>query len=505
MSIVLDIDFCGSYASGSQWGSSSCYYYASSCEIWVGNSPSQFKNTYWEVNYIDVYSQGLVSPSSTPDLSATSGGPGLPSSALVPTPIATPPGPSASSGSGPVDTEVPPPPSGPGSGSKGGSGPTPMPSGSGSSVAPPGNTLPSNSTSGGISPTTPVPSSHSPTDSLVPVRNPATIGSFALLGCFASSTRFSAFTLSGDNGLMTPDVCIALCPSKVYAGVHERTCYCADALDVGTSALPDRSRCNIPCPGNPAQFCGGNNPLAVGKRDAPISFLLTVYVNLAGPPAANPPPAPGLGGVPGLTQTITTTIKYTTVCPTNPALLVTQEYCTTLKDCARCVKPSIPMTAVTQTCNKCGKNGGSSVTLTVPCVVAFGWANANGGDIGWQQPSPKPGDVGPLTPGGGPGQLPMPKPSVTGAPPVAPVAPVAPVGSPGAPGAPSGGQAPGPHPGAKVGNATVPAPTQVVVPTGAGGFKPVQAGAKRSGRTSAGVVYGTVLVGLLFWRFLHPG
>ncbi|KAK7704902.1 hypothetical protein SLS64_008250 [Diaporthe eres] len=48
MSIVLDIDFCGDYAGGSQWGSSSCYAYASSCEIWVGNSPSQFANSFWE-------------------------------------------------------------------------------------------------------------------------------------------------------------------------------------------------------------------------------------------------------------------------------------------------------------------------------------------------------------------------------------------------------------------------------------------------------------------------
>lgn len=418
------------------------------------------------MNYIDVYSSGPVSPiSPTPGLPATSGGP-------VPTPIATPPG------SGPIDTVVPPP------------------SGPGGSVVPSGNTLPSNGPFGGVSPTTPASSAPSPTDSLVPGRNPASIGSFALLGCFASTTRYRTFVLSGDNGLMTAEVCVALCPGRVYAGVHERTCYCADALDAGTSALSDRSQCNIPCPGNPGQFCGGNNPLALGRRDAPNSFLLTVYVNLVGPPAVNPPPAPGLGGVPGLTQTITTTITYTAVCPTNPALLVAQEYCTTLKDCARCAKPSVPMTAITQTCNKCGAGGESAVTLTVPVGVAPWWQE--GGDIGWQKPGPKPGDVVPPAPGGGPGQLPAPMPPMPGAPAVAPVAP-------GAPGAPGGGPAPGPNgngnpapqPGAKVGNATVPAPTQGVGPTGTGGFKPVQAGAGRSGKTSAGVLVGVVLVGLL--------
>lgn len=424
----------------------------------------------------------------------------------MPTPIATPPGSGNNTVSVPGDTSVP---SGPGG--------SVAPSGN----TPPGNTpiqsLPTNGPSGGVSPTTPVSSSPPPTGSSVPGTDPATIGSFALLGCFGSTTRFSTFTSSGDNGLMTPEVCVALCPGRIYAGVHQSTCYCADALDAGTSALPDQGRCNIPCPGNPGEFCGGNNPLAIGKRDAPNSFLLTVYVNLVGPPAVNPPPGPGLGGVAGPTQTITTTITYTAICPTNPALLVPQEYCTTLKDCARCAKPSVPMTAITQTCNKCGAGGESAVTLTVPVGVA----------PGWQKPGPKPGDVGPPAPGGGPGQLPAPKPPMPGAPPVAPVAPGAPGKSPvapgapvppgapvapgapmapGAPGAPGGGPAPGPNgngnpapqPGAKVGNATVPAPTQGVGPTGAGGFKPVQAGAERSGSTSAGVVFGVVLVGLLF-------
>lgn len=493
------------------------------------------------MNYIDVYSRALVAPSSsTPSLPTSSAdivgstGAGLPGSSgspatdgSVPAPIATSPAPSGfgnSSASVPAGSQVP-QPSGP-PGSDGAPGPTspnspvPVPSGPAGSGAPSGpfsgntpiQSLPSASSGlpGSISPTSPVSSSPSPVDSLVPARDPATIGNFALLGCFASTTRFSTFNLSGDNGQMTPEVCAGLCSGRIFAGTHERTCYCADALDAGTAALPDRSRCNIPCPGNPEQFCGGNNLLA--RRDAPNSFLLTMYINLVGRPAANPPPAPGMGGsgpgdgVASVTRTITSTVTYTTVCSTNPALLVTQEYCTTLKvpSCARCAagqvtKPTVPMTAITQACNKCGANGESTVTLTVPVGVASG--SANGGNIGGQQPGSKPGDVGPPPPGGSPGQQAVPKPPTPGAPPAAPVAPGAPV----APVAPGGGPAPGPNangpapqPAAKVGNATVPAPTQQVGSTATVGLKPVQAGAERTSRMNVGVVFGMVLVGLLF-------
>lgn len=474
------------------------------------------------MNYIDVYSRGLVSPSSSASgLPATE--PVAPSSAIagapsstgaqdgsVPTDIATPPVPASS---GPVE----PLPSGSAGGSDGGPGPTsangPLPSGPFSGNTPiqslPSVPAASSGPPGGVSPTTPSSSSPSPIDSLVPSRNPATIGNFALLGCFGSTTSFSTFSLSGDNGLMTNEVCVGLCSGRVFAGVHERTCYCADALDNGTSALPDRSRCNSPCPGNPGEFCGGNNLLA--RRDAPNTFLLTVYVNFVGNPGANPPPAPGMGGtgVATVTQTITSTVTYTTVCSTNPALLVTQEYCTTLKvpNCARCAagqvtKPTIPMTAITQTCNKCGAFGESTVTLTVPVGVASGWAN--GGNVGWQQPGSKPADVGAPAPGGGIGPQPVPKPPTPGAPPAAPAAPGAPV-APAAPGAPGGGPVPGPNgysnpvpqPGGKVGNATVPAPTQQPGSTATPGLKPVQAGAERTVRMSTGLVFGVLLVGLL--------
>lgn len=138
---------------------------------------------------------------------------------------------------------------------------------------------------------------------------------------------------------MTPEVCVGLCSTSQYAGVYDTNCYCADALDAGTLALPDRDSCDAPCPGDSVEFCGGTTAgAAAAKRDAPSNVLLTVYGNMAmaASDESEPQPAPGLGASSPsdynatVTQTITSTITYTTVCSTDAAKLVTSEYCTTL-------------------------------------------------------------------------------------------------------------------------------------------------------------------------------
>ncbi|KUI54912.1 hypothetical protein VP1G_02156 [Cytospora mali] len=372
MSIIINLDFCGSYA-GTLWGvDNTCADYAATCEDWVGNNPSQLTNVFWEVNYIDVYDAVTTTSVTLPSSSS--------SVPVVPYPT----------GSNISTTRT-------------------------TSIAISSSSLPGFSSAG--SSTTPVSSLPSPTDSIVPIHDPATIGTFAFLGCFSSSTGYSTFNESGNTGQMTPEVCVGLCSTNRYAGVYATTCYCADSLDAGTSALPDRDSCNEPCPGNPDEFCGGVTGTL--KRDAPSDILLTVYGNVADAAESEPSPAPGLGGSSPadysstITQTITSTITYTTVCSTNPAKLVTSEYCTTLT-ITSCVEyghgpktkahgpgpmnkavpwysPSsmnrtaagyvtapatnvtkeaaqtaVPMTTVTETCNKCGAEGESTVTLTVP-------------------------------------------------------------------------------------------------------------------------------------------
>ena len=72
--IVFDTTFCGQWA-GEVWGGSSCAQStgAGSCEEYVGQNPSAFKDAYWTVNSLKVYSgNGLVTgPSNTTEASGS--------------------------------------------------------------------------------------------------------------------------------------------------------------------------------------------------------------------------------------------------------------------------------------------------------------------------------------------------------------------------------------------------------------------------------------------------
>jgi hypothetical protein len=88
--IVFDTTFCGDWA-GQVWDGSTCAKStgASTCEDFVANNPSAFKDAYWSINALKVYqNNGGSSPSSAP---APSGAPssapapsGAPSSAPAP-------------------------------------------------------------------------------------------------------------------------------------------------------------------------------------------------------------------------------------------------------------------------------------------------------------------------------------------------------------------------------------------------------------------------------------
>lgn len=74
--------------------------------------------------------------------------------------------------------------------------------------------------------------------------------------------------------------------------------------------------------------------------------------------------------VPAATKTITLTseVVYTTICSTNPAHLVT--ITATVTYCPNDPShPSVPQSTVTQSCNGCGVNGQSVVTLTIPLAL----------------------------------------------------------------------------------------------------------------------------------------
>lgn len=89
MNIILDTTFCGDWA-GNAWSSDeTCSAKASSCEDYVQNNPEAFKDAYWSINSLKVYSND----GSTGSSSSSAGGYG--STPLTPsvgqtTPVATP-------------------------------------------------------------------------------------------------------------------------------------------------------------------------------------------------------------------------------------------------------------------------------------------------------------------------------------------------------------------------------------------------------------------------------
>ncbi|KAJ9619908.1 hypothetical protein H2203_008182 [Taxawa tesnikishii (nom. ined.)] len=73
--IVFDNTFCGDWA-GNVWSSSTCAAKADSCEAFVENNPSAFKDSYWTINALKVYQYSEYSKtdaaSTTPAVEATS-------------------------------------------------------------------------------------------------------------------------------------------------------------------------------------------------------------------------------------------------------------------------------------------------------------------------------------------------------------------------------------------------------------------------------------------------
>lgn len=71
--------------------------------------------------------------------------------------------------------------------------------------------------------------------------------------------------LSLVSSTFTVDKCVSSCQTAgyKYAGVeYGSQCFCGNSIGITTWAqLQDQSKCNIPCPGDSTNMCGGNNAL----------------------------------------------------------------------------------------------------------------------------------------------------------------------------------------------------------------------------------------------------
>ncbi|KAG4268014.1 hypothetical protein FPRO04_04430 [Fusarium proliferatum] len=117
---------------------------------------------------------------------------------------------------------------------------------------------------------------------------PGSIGDFAFFGCVGSTDGFPTFELLQTSGSMDLNLCASLAEGRAYFGVHDEECYAGDEIDGDNTSRVDSDQCDIECPGDDSEFCGGDAPLArrsrIQARQAiPNTIRLTVYVAVNGP------------------------------------------------------------------------------------------------------------------------------------------------------------------------------------------------------------------------------
>ncbi|KAH7252680.1 hypothetical protein BKA59DRAFT_417722 [Fusarium tricinctum] len=114
---------------------------------------------------------------------------------------------------------------------------------------------------------------------------PGTVGDFFLFGCVKSTAGFPTFDFSLSDGAMDLELCASQCEGRSYFGVHDENCYCGDEINDDDTTRVNTDECDIECPGDDSEFCGGNlllNQVSRRQDAIPNTFLLTVYVSVGG-------------------------------------------------------------------------------------------------------------------------------------------------------------------------------------------------------------------------------
>ncbi|KAH7198960.1 uncharacterized protein B0J16DRAFT_331421 [Fusarium flagelliforme] len=86
---------------------------------------------------------------------------------------------------------------------------------------------------------------------------------------------------------MTQELCGENCAAKgsPLFGTNRGTCYCGDELDDATTDREDDDQCDIPCPGDDEQRCGGDtSPARLGRlarrQNVAANILLIIYIDI---------------------------------------------------------------------------------------------------------------------------------------------------------------------------------------------------------------------------------
>jgi hypothetical protein len=106
-------------------------------------------------------------------------------------------------------------------------------------------------------------------------------------GCWAEPANGRLLThQQPDSSTNTLESCVQTCAGLGYkvAGAEFGTqCFCDNYVYNGGALAPNQADCNVRCPGNPAEFCGGPGRVTLYSIGAPQVFQ---------------PPAPQISGLP---------------------------------------------------------------------------------------------------------------------------------------------------------------------------------------------------------------
>ncbi|KAJ4123004.1 hypothetical protein NW768_009996 [Fusarium equiseti] len=187
------------------------------------------------------------------------------------------------------------------------------------------------------------------------------IGTFRFEGCLGSPDGYPSFELIGEGPDMTTEECVRLGTGRAYIGIYLRSCYAADTLDSAERVAT--GRCDLPCPGDPGLFCGGEiDTFSIAKsrfmsrkrldrRDAPADILLTLYAEteaISGSLTTS--------NVPSTVDATTDNFPISTAIPTVPT---TQPFI----DSVITIDPSVPFTQT---------QGGRPIIPPFPTSAGFG-------------------------------------------------------------------------------------------------------------------------------------
>ncbi|RBQ78052.1 hypothetical protein FVER53590_03435 [Fusarium verticillioides] len=121
-------------------------------------------------------------------------------------------------------------------------------------------------------------SSASSTSTSIAAGFPGDVGGFSLFGCAGSTAGFPTYTLAESSSLMGLNLCASLCEGRAHFGVHDTACYCGDVYDFDSTVFYNLDQCDIECPGDKSQFCGGEVANKLRARQVVASnILLTLY------------------------------------------------------------------------------------------------------------------------------------------------------------------------------------------------------------------------------------